>query len=508
MPKAQSISEVLKTIEAQYQEPIVDLTEVYKPSYKHRFTDSLVDLYSRFTKFQNMTEELIDAEHLNTATNKNSTSSRFQLFKDRHLRVKPTLSLELHQVYEEIKAVEQKILSDFNLVLKSSGLEEKELHLEFSDVHGYHYRVTKRNSTKTFKTLDTKSIKYSILSTQKAGVLFTTMAMETLLKKFQKLKSSYEDMQASIVKEALDVTRTYFMPLLALSKVIAEIDSLCALATVALRHDWIAPLMLANRSKRLEIKDLRHPILEDQLGSLAIVKNDVKITDEKFVQIITGPNMGGKSTYMKSVGIAVLLAHMGSFVPASSACIPVYDRIYYRSGSGDCALMNISSFMSEMMDMAEIIKNSTERSLVLIDELGRGTSTSDGFALAWAILEELGKSNHCTVFCATHFHELNDLSHDVAGLFESVHVDAYVDSSMGDITMLYKVQLGASSRSYGVSCAQIAGFPQDIVNRAKLLEQELFNENSQTLMETDASPVKKRKFDHLLETSQLLNSDS
>lgn len=282
----------------------------------------------------------------------------------------------------------------------------------------------------------------------------------------------------------LQIARTFSVPLLNLCATIAQLDVISTFASIALQHDWVQPT-INKEDKCLILEDMRHPLLEYLLGSLSIMKNNAHITPEKYACIITGPNMGGKSTYMKSVAICVILTQIGCFVPASKAFIPIYDFLFFRGGSYDSINIGMSSFMVEMSEVSKMIECATENSLLLIDELGRGTSINDGFALTWSILEELVYKNRSTVFFATHFHEINSLtipSNIQSMNFDSIHssspffanhVDAIINTMNRTITMLYCLKPGGSDKSYGIEVAKLAGFPNEIIEDAIEIEENI-----------------------------------
>lgn len=352
--------------------------------------------------------------------------------------------------------------------------------------------------------------------------------MKSLVTKFDLIRTRYQDAQEEIVFEALQIAQTYTSIMLAASQQIAQLDVITTLSIIALSNDWVKPILnLDMNDKTFHLTDIRHPLLEERIGSLNLVKNNVDISNEKYSCIISGPNAGGKSTYLKTIGIIVILNQIGSFVPCADTSIslpssssqsisrpgpllPIFDRIFFRSGSNDFSNLGISSFMLEMVELSEMLRFSSENSLLLIDELGRGTSTSDGFGLAWALLEELSRRNKTTNFIATHFYELNYLTatesdcskesssihlsenefkelhkyckdhHDQAGdqvnaanCFTSVHVDAIVNQETKDVTMLYKILPGASNRSYGINVAKMVDFPTEIVELAEQIEEQL-----------------------------------
>lgn len=244
---------------------------------------------------------------------------------------------------------------------------------------------------------------------------------------------------------------------------LAELDTLAAFAETAHVCGFARPEL--SRSGPLEIRDGRHPVVESIIGQ-GFVPNDCRLgPGSDTVMVITGPNMAGKSTYMRQVAIIVLLAHCGSFVPAARARIPLVDRIFTRIGASDRLAQGQSTFMVEMSETAHILRSMTERSLVVLDEIGRGTSTYDGISIAWAVAEAMVQARVKTLF-ATHYHELAALAgeHDSVGNY-SVGVRRY----RGEIVFLYRVEPGAASRSYGIEVAALAGVPDTVIERAQAL---------------------------------------
>jgi len=249
---------------------------------------------------------------------------------------------------------------------------------------------------------------------------------------------------------------------------VARLDVASALAEVAARNDYIRPVITLEGS--LDITEGRHPVVE-QINpsetplSQRFVPNDAHFAEDARIQIITGPNMSGKSTYLRQVALITLLAQMGSFVPAASANIGLVDRIFTRIGAHDELHAGRSTFMVEMIETAEILNHATGRSLLILDEIGRGTSTYDGLSLAWAIVEYL--HNHPrlkprTLF-ATHYHELTGLA-DLLPQVSNYNVDVAEEGD--NVTFLHKIVPGGADRSYGIHVAQLAGLPREVVMRA------------------------------------------
>jgi DNA mismatch repair protein MutS len=244
------------------------------------------------------------------------------------------------------------------------------------------------------------------------------------------------------------------------ARALAQIDVLCGFSATACMRNYVRPRFVEDA--RVEIEAGRHPVVEAQIESF--IANDCRLSPVRRLLLVTGPNMGGKSTYMRQVALIVLMAHIGAFVPAAAARIGPLDQIFTRIGAADDLAGGRSTFMVEMTESAAILHNATERSLVLMDEVGRGTSTFDGLALAWAIAKHLVERNKALSLFATHYFELTRLALEYKEV-ANVHLDAVEHKDT--VVFLHAVEEGPASQSYGLQVAGLAGVPKAVVRQAK-----------------------------------------
>ena len=282
------------------------------------------------------------------------------------------------------------------------------------------------------------------------------------------------DLEYNLFMEIKESIKKVLFELKESATTLSEIDALCSLSLVSEEHHLIRPKF--NKGHDLRIIDGRHPVVEI-VSNNNYVKNDVIMDSDTNTLLITGPNMSGKSTYMRELAIIVIMAQMGSFVPASEANLPIFDSIYTRIGASDDLVSGESTFMVEMIEAKNAIVNATENSLILFDELGRGTATFDGMSLARAILEYVNTKIKCKTLFSTHYHELTDLSETMSNI-KNVHVDAIEED--GKVTFLHKVKEGPIDKSYGIHVARLAGLPEDLLDRAdKILKTYESNEKNE-----------------------------
>ncbi len=338
----------------------------------------------------------------------------------------------------------------------------KTLKIKFNRIFGYCIEVT--NSFKSQVPAD-----YIRKQTLTGSERYTTDELEHLQNEIlgaeEKLRQlEYElfcDVRDTIAREVQRVQKT--------SHAIALLDCLISLSRVATSNQYCRPTI--NTEGRIDIKEGRHPVIEKLIREGMFVSNDTRLDDaENRIAIITGPNMAGKSTYMRQVALIVLMASIGSFVPASRADISICDRIFTRVGASDDLASGQSTFMVEMNEVANILRNATTRSLLILDEIGRGTSTFDGLSIAWAVVEYIAGVVKAKTLFATHYHELTELEGKLAGV---QNYCIAVTNHDQDIVFLRKIVRGGADQSYGIDVARLAGVPQPVIERAKEIAAEL-----------------------------------
>lgn len=449
--KLPGMIEALEGIQTDRKEFIPLVEDVY--------LNSLKEYQASLGKYAEMVEQTIDLKELD----------------NHNYVIKPDYDPRLRELAGKLTKVRDGLDEEHREVGLDLDLElDKKLHLENNPVYGYCFRLTKNDA----KGL---SNKYTEIGQTKSGVFFRTSKLKRLAEDYMEFSQSYSRAQSGLVKEVVNIAATYTPVLESLDNVIAHLDVILSLAHVSVNapEAYVKPKVLEKGSGSLILRDARHPCLEVQ-DDISFIPNDVQmIKDKSEFHIITGPNMGGKSTYIRQVGAIVLMAQTGCFVPCSEAQVPIFDSILCRVGAGDSQLKGVSTFMAEMLETATILRSATKDSLIIIDELGRGTSTYDGFGLAWAISEHIASEIHAFCLFATHFHELTALDQQLPHV-NNLHVVAHVSSTGKqsqdrDITLLYKVEPGISDQSFGIHVAELANFPENVVKLAKRKADELEN---------------------------------
>lgn len=344
----------------------------------------------------------------------------------------------------------------------------KNLKVGFNKVFGYYIEVSKGN-----KHLVKDEFNYERKQTLANSERYIT----PLLKEKEQLVLGAEEkiieLEYELFTKIREEVKKYIPKLQTISKIISEIDVLQSFSTVTEGNNYTRPILNAN--KEIYIKDSRHPVIEKVLD-IEFVPNDIIMDVNTNILLITGPNMAGKSTYMRQLAIIVIMAQIGCFVPCSEARIPIFDKIFTRIGASDDLVSGESTFMVEMIEANNAITNATINSLILFDELGRGTATFDGMSLAQAIIEYIHNNIKAKTLFSTHYHELTNLEQNLKNL-KNIHVSAHEED--GNITFLHKIKEGSVDKSYGIHVAKLAKLPKPLINRANEI-LKLYETNSKS----------------------------
>ncbi|KAF2759951.1 DNA mismatch repair protein [Pseudovirgaria hyperparasitica] len=436
------------------------MDETYKDPLDVEYTSKLRECNDALGKLQEMVETTVDLDAL----------------ENHEFIIKPDFDDGLRIIRKKLDKLKNEMNAEHKDVSKDLDQErDKKLYLEQHSKHGWCFRLT-RNEAGVIRNKKG----YQEISTQKNGVYFTTKTMQNIRREFDQLSDNYNRTQSGLVGEVVKVASSYCPVIERLAGILAHLDVIVSFAHVSVHAptSYVRPTMHPRGTGNTVLKEARHPCLEMQ-DDISFITNDVALErgSSEFV-IITGPNMGGKSTYIRQIGVIALMAQIGCFVPCSEAELSIVDCILARVGASDSQLKGVSTFMAEMLETANILKSATRESLIIIDELGRGTSTYDGFGLAWAISEYIIKEIGAFALFATHFHELTALV-DTYSQVQNLHVVAHINEAeegsqkRREVTLLYKVEPGVCDQSFGIHVAELVRFPEKVVKMAKRKADEL-----------------------------------
>ena len=344
----------------------------------------------------------------------------------------------------------------------------KNLKVGYNKIFGYFIEISKVG----LKSVDPTELGYHRKQTLSNCERFISEELKQVEEHIVNSKTKIEELELQLFQEIKIKIHEYIPRLQRVANTLSDIDVFVSLSDVAEEYGYVKPDF--NDNNVINIVDGRHPIVERNVSADSYISNDCKVEKDENILLITGPNMSGKSTYMRQLALIVILAQIGSFVPASSASLPIFDKIFTRIGASDDLAGGKSTFMVEMIEAKNALVESTANSLLIFDEIGRGTSTYDGIALAQSILEYINNTIKCKTLFSTHYHELTKLENITEGI-KNIHVSAKEDH--GKLIFLYKINEGPIEKSYGIHVAQLAHLPNDVINGANKILKELENGN-------------------------------
>ena len=486
--------------------PSINKDEILK---RQDLVSKLIEQFLLKSELKTILYEIYDLERLSGKVACGSLTPRDLIQLKNSIRVIPDLNNILNDLGEEklttfddlYNILESSIIEDAPLTIKDGGIiktgfnseidelrsiksggkefiskfetEEKErtgikgLKVGFNKVFGYYIEIPKGQI---------KDVKEEFQYERRQTLSNCERYINPLLKEKESMILNAEErlnnLEYDVFNQIKDEVKKYISSLQKVSSKIAYYDVMQSFATIAEDNNFIRSTI--NDNNTIEIIGGRHPVVESVIEG-EYIDNDVILDNNTNILIITGPNMSGKSTYMRELGIIVILNQMGSYVPATKCNIPIFDKIFTRIGASDDLVGGESTFMVEMKESATALRNATKNSLILFDELGRGTSTYDGMSLAGSIIEYIANTIKCKTLFSTHYHELTDMENKIPGI-KNVHVS--ISESDGDITFLHKVMDGSVDKSYGINVAKLAGLPNNVIKRANELLEEFENKNN------------------------------
>ena len=498
--------------------PLVDKNEIER---RYDVVDTLLTEFILKSDLENYLNEVYDLERLSGKIAFGSANARDLLQLKNSLKVLPFISEILKKInfYKELKPLDSLYELLENSIYEEPPISVKEGYLiksgynkeldELKDlrkggkdfVAKFEHDERERTGIKNLKVAYNRVFGYYIEISKgnihlvkdewgyqrKQTLAGAERYISPVLKEKEALILNAEEKIISLEYELFSIVRDeakrYIPSLQEIAKIISEIDVLASFATVSEQNNYIRPILTENE---LYIKESRHPVVEKVISGV-FVPNDIIMDKSTNILLITGPNMAGKSTYMRQMALISIMAQIGCFVPAKEAKIPVFDAIFTRIGASDDLVSGESTFMVEMTEAGNAIENATEKSLILFDELGRGTATFDGMALAQAIIEYIHNHIKAKTFFSTHYHELTDLEDTLSGL-RNIHVSAYEED--GEITFLHKLEEGSVDKSYGIHVARLAHLPDTLIKRAdQILKVYEGNEVKRDLKIQETLPI-------------------
>ena len=438
------------------------------PELKHQ----LLSLNTPYT--DELARQLVDLSHLTKAIDDAIVDNPPLTVKEGGL-IKSGYNQELDEL-RYIRENGKQWLSEFEAKERErTGI--KGLKIGYNRVFGYYIEVTK-----SYLSMIKDEFEYTRKQSISNAERFVTPELKEMEAKILSANDKIVALEYEIFVQLREYMKKDVHLIQDVAGVIAQIDVYQSLASKASQNSYVRPVF--NQEHRLHIVNGRHAVIEQVISRQNYVPNDIDMSQDQSILLITGPNMGGKSTYMRQIALSVIMAQIGSFVPADEAHMPVFDQIFTRIGASDDLISGQSTFMVEMLEANNALRYATKDSLIIFDEIGRGTATFDGMAIAQSIIEYIASSIQCITLFSTHYHELTMM--DDSFHIQNVHASASIEDD--HIVFLYKIKPGRSHRSYGINVAQLAKLPDEVIQRSQVILESLENNNIEKVISEKQEP--------------------
>ncbi|GAW82959.1 DNA mismatch repair enzyme [Plasmodium gonderi] len=443
---------------------LVSIQGKHKETIIEMFVKPLHEILNNFSKLLDMIEMTIDLKEIE--------ENKVYLIAKHFDEELEEISNEKNALMKKIKSHKEDVENDlfcdkYDRRYKRNNRED--IRLVDCNTNVFLFRVSKKDSS-----LIQHQKKFISVRMNKNEFLFTTNTLKSLCKQYEHCLNIYNTLQLEIVKKTICAVSTYTPVIEKFIDIVSTLDVLISFSVVCYNSPfpYVRPTIVEN-GENVIMKKSRHPLLELQHNLNNFIPNDIHMNKKTSrLIIITGPNMGGKSTYIRQTGIICILAQIGMFVPCDSCEIPIFSQIMCRVGASDFQLKGISTFLSEMIEASAIVKNADKNSFIIVDELGRGTSTYEGLGISWSIGKYILDNIKCFCLFATHFHEISNIAYQCEGVVNR-HVETTIDQKQKKIYFLYEIKDGASNKSYGINVAEIAKLPKDVIQKAYEKVEEL-----------------------------------
>ena len=438
------------------------------PELKHQ----LLSLNTSYT--DELAHQLVDLSHLTKAIDDAIVDNPPLTVKEGGL-IKSGYNQELDEL-RYIRENGKQWLSEFEAKERErTGI--KGLKIGYNRVFGYYIEVTK-----SYLPMIKDEFEYTRKQSISNAERFVTPELKEMEAKILSANDKIVALEYEIFVQLREYMKKDVHLIQDVAGVIAQIDVYQSLASKASQNSYVRPVF--NQEHRLHIINGRHAVIEQVISRQNYVPNDIDMSQDQSILLITGPNMGGKSTYMRQIALSVIMAQIGSFVPADEAHMPIFDQIFTRIGASDDLISGQSTFMVEMLEANNALRYATKDSLIIFDEIGRGTATFDGMAIAQSIIEYIASSIQCITLFSTHYHELTMM--DDSFHIQNVHASASIEDD--HIVFLYKIKPGRSHRSYGINVAQLAKLPDEVIQRSQVILESLENNNIEKVISEKQEP--------------------